>query len=81
MQEFEGEVVVTVALVVQRVLDVGHYLSNSDSTGKVEMEHIALVEGKATGSRVKEIVLKEWDMAVGITDHIKIIQRTKRGKI
>lgn len=36
------------------------------------MENIALVEGKATCSMVKEILLrKEQDMAMGIVNHYK----------
>ena len=53
-------------------MDLGHYLSNYDSKDKTDMEDIALVEGKATGSKVKEIVLKkEWDMAMEIVDHYR----------
>ena len=40
-------------------MDLGHYLSNSDSKDKIVMEDIALVEGMTTGSMVKEIVLRK----------------------
>ena len=44
---------------MQGLLDLGRYLSNSGSKDEVAMEDIALVEGKATGSTVKEIVLRK----------------------
>ena len=49
MHEFEEEVVVTVAtLVVQRLLDLGKYLSSFGYKDEIAMEDISLVEGKAT---------------------------------
>ena len=57
---------------MQGALDLGHYLSNFDSKDKIAMEDIELVEGKATGSRVKEILLrKEYDMSMEISNHCK----------
>ena len=40
-------------------MDLGHCLSSYDSKDDILMEDIILVEGKATGSMVKEIVLRK----------------------
>ena len=62
-------------------MDLGHYFSGSYPKDWVVMEDIALVEERATGSMVKEIVLrKEYDTTMGIAGYYKNYSKDKNKK-